>query len=72
MLKCSVLDARFMIIRRNATHCISPIAIDMCVRVCVCLCVCVCMCVCVSVCVSVRMPRFWAPGKRFEVETWFF
>ena len=30
--------------RRNATHCISPYAIVMCVCVCVCLYVCVCMC----------------------------
>ena len=39
------------IFRRNATHCISPYAIVMCV--CVCVSVCVCLCVCVSVCVSV-------------------
>ena len=36
--------------RRNATHCISPYAIV----------VCVCM------------PRLWTPGKRFEIETYFF
>ena len=39
MFQCVVL-----IFKRNATHCISPYAID------VCLCVSVCVCVCVSVC----------------------
>ena len=36
----------FSIVRRNATHCISPYAIVMCVCVCVCLSVGVCVCVC--------------------------
>ena len=58
------------VFRRNATHCISPYAIVMCVCVCVCLCVSVCVCLCV--CVSVCMPRLWTPGKRFEVEMSFF
>ena len=52
----SICNSNF---RRNATHCIWPIAIEMCV------CVCVCACVCVYVC----MLRLWTPGKRFEVET---
>ena len=46
------------ICRRNATHCISPYAIV--------------MCVCLSVCVYVCMPRLWTSGKRFELETSFF
>ena len=41
------------IVRRNATHCISPYAIV------------VCVCVCLSVC----MTRFWTSGKWFEIET---
>ena len=47
------------VFRRNATHCISPIAIVVYVCVCVCLCVCVCVC----------MPRLWTPGKRLEIQT---
>ena len=31
------------IFRRNATHCISPYAIVVCVWVCVCVCVCLCV-----------------------------
>ena len=34
----------FIIFRRNATHCISPYAIVMCLCVCVCVCMCVCVC----------------------------
>ena len=48
------------VIRRNATHCISPYAIVMCV----------CVCVCVSLCVC--MLRLWTSEKRFEIETSFF
>ena len=42
------------IIRRNATHCISPYAIVVCVcvSVCVCFCACVSVCVCVCVCAA--------------------
>ena len=47
-------------VKRNATPCISPYAIVMCV--------CVCLCVCVFRC----MPRLWTSGKRFETETPFF
>ena len=36
-------DCLSLIFRRNATHCVSPIAIDMCVCVCVYLCVCICV-----------------------------
>ena len=55
-----------IIFRRNATHCISPYAIVMCVCVCVCLYVRLCLCVCVC------MPRLWTSGKRFEIGTPFF
>ena len=44
------------IFTRNATHCISPIAIVVCV--CVCVTVCVCLCVCI--------PRLCTPGKQFN------
>ena len=47
-------DSVFM---RNATHCIMPYAVVM------------CLCVCVSVCLCVCMPRLWTSGKRFEIET---
>ena len=57
--KPAVVHSNF---RRNATHCISPIAIV--------VCVCVCVDVYLSVCVC--MPRLWTLGIRFEIETSFF
>ena len=54
-----------MIFRWNATHCILPYAIV----VCVCVCVCVCVGACVRVCVRVCVPRLWTSRKRFEIET---
>ena len=55
------------VIRRNATHCVSPYAIVVCVCVCVFVCVCVCLCVCVCVyAVFVDLRK-----KRFEIETSF-
>ena len=56
-----LLNVTFIDFRRNATHCISPYAII----------VCMCVCVCVSVFLCVCMPRLWTSGKRFEIETSF-
>ena len=51
------------VFRRNATHCITPDAIIVCVRVRACL-PCVHACVCMSL--------LWTSGKRFEIEPSFF
>ena len=53
-----------IIIKRNATHCISPYAIV----VCVCMCMCLCVCLCVYVCVC-AYAAFVDLGKQFNIET---
>ena len=56
-------NAILCFVRRNATHCISPYVIV------VCVCVSVCLSICVYVCVY--MLRLWTSGKWFEIETSF-
>ena len=53
-LKLTDINVRMVIFRRNATHCISPYAIVICVCVCVCLSVCMSVCVCVCSLVDLR------------------